>query len=518
MRDTLDALAQRHGPAYRWFVTGTMMLGCVSTVLSATIVNVALPDIMGEFGMGQDKAQWLSTAFLAAMTATMLTMAWCLAAFGARASYIGALGLFIIGTLLGGLAPGDAVLILGRTLQGAAAGLIQPLAMVVIFRSFPPARRGTAMGIFGVGVILAPALGPVLGGFLIDSYSWRAVFYLAVPPCLAGILLAPLFVPGRESTGPPPKFDAPGFVLVSLAIGAFLAALGNGQRLGWNSGFVEGAFTVALAATVAFVVLERRTGVPILATAIYLNPRFVAASAVAFILGLGLYGSTYLVPLFVQTVQGYTATASGLLLMPAGVVLGFVFPLAGRLSDRVPPFVLILFGLTLFGLSSVLMIDADTSTDFWVFAQWVVIGRIGLGFILPSLNVGALRVLDPALVSQGTGAINFIRQLGGAVGVSMLSVVLERQTAVNASALNNLQTGGRVTAGTLDQIALLLGQAGLTDNLNAAIRTDEAYRFLSSIVSAQASVLGFRESFLLVAIIFFAALIPAWFMRPGRAP
>jgi len=146
----------------------------------------------------------------------------------------------------------------------------------------------------------------------------------------------------------------------------------------------------------------------------------------------------------------------------------------------------------------------------------VVVGRIGLGFILPSLNVGALRVLDHTMVAQGAGAINFVRQLGGAVGVSLLSVYLERQTARDAVAFNDLQTGGHAAADTLDQIALLLGQAGLVDNLNTAVRTDEAYRFFSSMISAQASVLGFRESFLLVAMIFFAALIPAWFMRPRR--
>jgi EmrB/QacA subfamily drug resistance transporter len=513
---TAEGLAERHGPAYRWYVTGTVMLGCISMVLSATIVNVALPDIMGEFGMGQDKAQWLSTAFLAAMTATMLTTAWMLAVFGACASYIGALVLFISGALLGAVSPDDDVLILARTLQGAAAGVVQPLSMVVIFRSFPPARRGTAMGIFGVGVILAPALGPALGGFMIDEYSWRAVFTLAVPPCLAGILLAPIFLPGREGSGPAPAFDGPGFVLISAAIAAFLTALGGGQRLGWDSAFVEGGFGLALACGAAFVRRELRTAHPILALGLYRNPRFVAASVVAFILGLGLYGSTYLVPLFVQTVQGYTATASGLLLMPAGMVLGVVFPLAGRLSDRVAPHWLILTGLLLFGVSSLLMVDADTSTDFWVFAGWVVVGRVGLGFSLPSLNVGALRVLDHALLSQGAGAINFMRQLGGAVGVSVLAIWLERQTTRDAAALNDLQTGGHAAADTLDQIALLLGQAGLVDNINTAVRTDEAYRYFSSMISAQASVLGFRESFLLVALIFFAALIPAWFMRARR--
>lgn len=246
------------------------------------------------------------------------------------------------------------------------------------------------------------------------------------------------------------------------------------------------------------------------------NPRFLAASVVAFILGMGLFGSTYLIPLFVQTIQGYMPTESGLLLMPGGLALGLVSPLAGRLADRVAPHVLILAGLALFGWSSLLMADAGTSTGFWQFAGWVVLGRVGLGCILPSLNSGALRVLGPLHVGQGAGAINFTRQLGGAVGVSLLSVYLERQTTLYAAEFNALQTGTHAAADTLDLISSLLGRAGMLDNVAQALRPPEAYRYFMNMLSAQASMMGFRESFFLVALVFFAALAPAWFMRPGR--
>lgn len=202
--------------------------------------------------------------------------------------------------------------------------------------------------------------------------------------------------------------------------------------------------------------------------------------------------------------------------MPAGIALGVIFPLAGRLSDRLPPYVLILSGLVLFAVSSALMSAADTSTDFWVFAGWVVVGRVGLGLILPSLNVGALRVLDPALVAQGAGAINFMRQLGGAVGVGLLSVALERQTALHADAFNALQTGGAAATETLNRLAVLLARGGIPDSPQIVLHSREAYRFLSEMIAAQASVMGFRDSFLLVALIFFVALIPAWLMRPRR--
>ena len=512
---TVESLIARYGDAYKWYATGTVMLGCIATVLSATMVNVALPDIMGEFGMGQDKVQWLSTAFLASMTATMLVTAWSIATFGPCLVYSAVLMTFVIGSVLGGLSTSDDMLIVARVIQGSAAGLVQPVAMLIIFRAFPPHQRGMAMGIYGIGVVLAPAVGPTLGGMLIDNYSWRYVFFLPPPFCIVGFLLAPAFLPGRSGERPQP-FDWLGFLLLSVSLASFLAALANGQRKGWDSDFVTWGFLLAAGCAVAFVVQERRVRSPILALNVFYNFRFAAASAVAFSVGMGLFGSTYLIPLFVQTIQAYMPTESGLLLMPAGIALGVVFPLAGRLSDFMPAHLLIMFGLFLFGLSSYLVSAVDTSTCFWDLACWVAIGRIGLGSIMPALNAGALRVLNSTQVGQGAGIINFVRQLGGAVGVCMLSVYLERHTALWASEFNALQTGVHGAAEALDIVALLLSKAGIVDNVSVAVRTDEAYRFFSQIISAQASVMGFRESFLLVAVIFLVTLIPAWLMRSER--
>ena len=503
-----EELAARHGAMYKWYVLVTILVGLIAMVASATIVNVAMPDIMGEFGLGQDQAQWLSTAFLAAMTAAMLAATWAVQSLGTRGAYIAALVAFAASSIVGGFSPNYPVLIACRIVQGAAAGLAQPLGMVAIFQAFPPERRGMAMGMYGVGVILAPALGPTLGGILIDNYSWRYVFLLGPPFCLVGIPLASAFLPTRSQVNRPP-FDWAGFILLCVGLVAFLSGLSNGQRMGWDSTFVVGSFCLAALAFIGFVVQEKRATAPVLALDLYLNPRFVAASAVAFIFGLGLYGSTYLVPLFVQTIQGYSPTESGLLLMPAGIVLGFVFPLTGRLSDRVAPHIMILVGLGAFGWSTFLMAQADTSTPFWTFAGWVALGRIGNGFILPSLNSGSLRVLEHHLVSDGAGAINFMRQLGGAIGVDLLSVYLERQTTTYAGELNAMQTGNHAAAHSLNTIAAMLDRAGLTGRVGSA----EAHRFLSRMIEAQASVMGFRQCFLFVAAIFLAALIPAWYMR-----
>lgn len=508
--DSVEGLFARFGPAYRWLVTGTVMTGTIATVLTATIVNVALPDIMGAFGMGQDKAQLLSTGFLAAMTGTMLLNAWMVDTFGQRATFLLALAVFVAASIMGGLAPAEGGLILARVLQGGAAGILQPLAMQTIFQVFPPEKRGSAMGIYGIGVVLAPALGPTLGGIMVDSFSWRFVFFMPVPFCLLGLFLATIFMPGRAAAGPPRRFDWIGFGLMTLFLVTLLNGLTNGQRHGWLSDAILLDFAAALATGFGFLAWELRTPAPMLNLKLFANRTFAGASIVAFIFGAGIYGSTYLVPLFVQTIQGYTPTRSGLLLMPAGLILALVFPIAGRLSDKAPAHAVVMSGLAVFALSSFLMRNADTNTPFWLFAWWIMLGRIGLGFIMPSLNAGALKALPMTLLGQGSGAINFVRQLGGAFGVNLLAIALEQRSQFYVDSFTVAQhAGNSATAELLRDEAGLLAQAGVPE----AIRQAGALNYLGQVIYSQGNMLGYRDCFFIVGAIFLAALIPALMMR-----
>ncbi|MFZ3117331.1 MAG: DHA2 family efflux MFS transporter permease subunit [Variovorax sp.] len=506
----IEALFARYGPAYQWLATTTVMMGSIATVLTSTIVNVAIPDIMGAFGMGQDRAQLLSTGFLAAMTGTMLLNAWMVDSFGQRATFMLAVTVFIAASMMGGLAPNEGILILARVLQGGAAGILQPLAMLVIFQVFPSSRRGTAMGIYGIGVVLAPALGPAMGGVLVDSLSWRYVFFMAVPFCVLGLLLAVLFVPPRMKSGPPNRFDWVGFALMVIFLFALLNGLSNGQRHGWLSPIILEDFIVSAVAGIGFLFWELRTKAPMLSLKLFANPAFAGASVVAFIFGAGIYGSTYLVPLFLQTIQGYTPTRSGLLLMPSGLILAFVFPIAGRLTDRFPAYLMVMFGLCLFSLSSILMKDVATDTSFWMFASWIMLGRVGLGFIMPSLNAGALRALPPASLGQGAGAINFVRQLGGAFGVNLLAILLERRSQLYVDAFTASQDGTNVgTRALLSDTTALLGQAGVQESARQAGALD----YLGKVIYAQGSMMGYRDGFLVVGIVFLVALFPAFLLR-----
>jgi EmrB/QacA subfamily drug resistance transporter len=510
---SIEALFARYGPAYRWLATATVMMGAIATILTATIVNVALPDIMGTFGLGQDKAQLLSTGFLAAMTGTMLLNAWMVDTVGQRATFVLAVAVFIVGSLMGGFAPAEEPLILARVLQGAAAGILQPLTMQVIFQVFPPDRRGSAMGIYGIGVVLAPAIGPTLGGVMVDSFSWRYVFFMAVPFCVIGMFFATLFMPVRAAAQPRRSFDWIGFGVLTLFLLSLLDGLSNGQRHGWRSDAIVTDLMLAFIAAVGFVAWELRTPAPMLNLTLFRNRVYASASIVAFIFGAGIYGSTYLVPLFVQTIQGYTPTRSGLLLMPAGLVLAVVFPIAGRLTDRTPAYATVVLGLAIFALSAWLMSRADTDTSFWTFAWWIMLGRIGLGFMMPSLNAGALRALPMSLLSQGAGAINFVRQLGGALGVNLLAIGLERRSQLYVDSFTAAQhAGNSATADLLRDVSGLLAQAGVAQSALQA----GAMNYLGRMIYSQGSMLGFRDCFFMVAAIFAAALLPALSMRRGR--
>ena len=513
--DSVEALFARFGPGYRWLVTVTAMMGTISTVLSSTIVNVVLPDIMGALGMGQDKIQLLSTGFLAAMTGTMLLNARMVDSFGQRTTFMASVSVFVVGSLMGGLAPSEGVMILARVLQGGAAGILQPLAMQVIFQVFPPDRRGTAMGIYGIGVVLAPAIGPTLGGLLAEDYSWRYVFYLTLPTCAIGMFAATIFLPGRARSGPRNRFDWIGFALMTVFLVALLDGLSNGQRYGWWSNGIVVNFAVAIVAAAAFIYWELHAAAPMLNLKLFSIRVFGSASVVAFIFGAGIFGTTYLVPLFVESIQGYTATRSGLLLMPAGLVLGVVFPLAGRVSDRTPPHLTIIFGLAVFALSSYLMAAADTDTSFWLFAWWIIVGRIGLGFVMPSLNAGALSCLPMAWVAQGSGAVNFVRQLGGAFGVNLLSVFLERRSQLYAQTFTASQDAANAaTAELLRGMGELYVQAGVPE----ALRQGGALDYLGRMIAAQSSMMSFRDAFLAVAVMFLIATLPAYLMRRSERP
>jgi len=414
-------------------IVTTMMIGTISTILAATIINVAFPALMAEFHVGHDTLQWVAAGFLAATTATMLATAWLVETIGERATFAGTMGLFLAASLLATLSWSVESLIAARIVQGACAGILQPLAMIVLFRVYPVDERGRAMALYGFGIVLAPAIGPAIGGALLEAFGWRSIFLLTVPFCIAGLVLGMTTLPrhaGRTSS----RFDWLGWGLLLGALVALLNVPVVGHREGFATSSSIALALVGCALAAAFVGWEMRAPAPLLPVRLFRHPPFANASLVAFAYGVGLFGTTYLVPVFAQDIMHFNASDAGYLLAPPGVALAFAIAIGGRLTDKLSPAPIIVCGLALFALSSLLLAFSGAATGFALFALWLVIGRVGLGMLIPALNVGAVQSLAGAELAYASSAVNFVRQLGGAFGVNLLAVVLEWRAAATGAA------------------------------------------------------------------------------------
>ncbi|HYG87345.1 MAG TPA: DHA2 family efflux MFS transporter permease subunit [Azospirillum sp.] len=413
------------GAREKWLATATAMVGTFSMVLAATILNVALPGLMRIFAVDQQTVQWLVTGFLAAMTTAMVANAWCVERFGIRTTYVAAMVVFCAGSVLGACSPDIGWLIVARILQGAAAGLIQPLGMLVIFRVFAEGERGKGFGIYGLGVILAPAIAPVIGGLLVDLVSWRATFLIALPACAVGLPMALAHLPGRDDTLPVRRLDVAGLVLLAGTLAVLLWALSSGPKIGWDRFAVQGGLIAGGLGLAAFLVWEWFAPSPLLELRVFRSPAFVGGFLLTLVLGGGLYASTYLIPLYLQQVKGMMPSGTGLLLLPGGLAMAATFPVAGWLTDRVARSVPILCGGALFIASCALMGGIDAATGIPWLLLWILVGRVGLGLMMPPVTAGSLLLLEPHEVPQASGAINFGRQLGSSLGVSLISIVLD---------------------------------------------------------------------------------------------
>ncbi len=511
--ESIESLFERYGPAYRWLVTLTGMMGAMVMILASTMANVAVPSIMGTFGVGQDQAQWMASAFLATMTASQLLGAWVIAAMGPRGGYLAAVVIFVVGSLICAGAPTIDILIFGRVVQGFAAGVVQPVAMVVIFRVYPADQRGLAMSLYAMGIMIAPIMGPVVGGITIDWLSWRHVFFIPLPVAFVATLMSALFMPTRDLKVKRPPLDWQGYILVGLAIVCLMTAIANGQRDGWVSDKIVGLLVIGAGLATAFVISQYRSSAPILNFAVFKHPQFVIAATLGFVFGAGNFGSTYIIPVFVQTVQDFTPTAAGMVTVPAGIVVMCLYPVMGRLVDNFPIRYLAMTGLSIFAFGMILFKTTDVNTTFWTLAFFGIIGRLGFSIMIPAINVSALNALPPEQLDQGAGTINFVRLLGGAFGVNSLVVFMEQRTEFHSIALTATQTShNSASRELLDQVADILQQSGVAE----AFHQSGSLHFLGKVIEAQANTLGFKDGFMILSVIFILALVPAWRMGASK--
>jgi EmrB/QacA subfamily drug resistance transporter len=440
------------------------------------------------------------------MTAGMLINAWLTGIFGERRIFVGALFFFSIGAFLGGTAPTEDSLIFARILQGFSAGVSQPLVMATIFTVFPADRRGMAMGVFGLGVVFAPAIGPTLGGLMIEYFSWRYVFFISLPFCAIAAAMGLLFMPTRRIPREIPPFDWLGFALLCTALFGLMTGIADGQREGWESDVIVFRLLLGAGSAVAFILWELHTPRAMLDVRIFNNIEFSAAAMIAFIFGAGMMGSTYIIPVFVQTIIGFTPLLAGLMMMPAGIMLAFIFPVAGRLSDAVPASVMIIIGLLLFATGFAWMTAADVDTTFWTLVGMIMVSRLGLGLINPSLNASSLKALPADKVRQGAGVANFMRQLGGAFGINLMVAFFEVRTRFHADALTATQRyDNNTTERLLHQLYELYQRSGLPFQQQKAA----ALEYLGTILNTNAQMMAFSDTFIIVGAVALIAVIPA---------
>ena len=500
-------------PAHRWLVTMAAMCGSFMVVLDATVVNVALPKIMLSYGVGVNKIQWVITSYLLTMAIMMPSVGWLSRRMGHKLVFIISFSSFTLASAFCGLAWSANALVAFRVLQGIGAGLLMPIAMVVIFEAFPSEEKGMAMGIYGMGATLGPAVGPTLGGYLIEKFSWHLIFLINVPVGLLGIILATLVLP-KGVTRKEKHFDVMGFLTMTVALGSFLMGLSQGQQEGWTSGYILSIFAVAVLSFAIFLVVEFRSPNPFIDLQVYKSFLYSMTTMLFIIQGIGLFGATFLIPLFFETMLGYSALKTGILLVPMAVAVTLVLPIAGRLADRMDARIPVIIGVVFSVLSLYWLSFLNLHTSSAEAVGMLVMRGLGLGFIFPPIMNLALKSLPEDKVATGSSLINVSRQVGGALGVALLGAMLDRRQLHHETVLAQTQTVAANSAACLpQQMQTWLSQmSGIDDpaHLNALTTVQE---FLKQ----KALVASFDDCFMISASIFALAFIPAILMRKRHA-
>ena len=418
---SFETLSETYGARYRWMLLAVVGIGIVAGVLETTSFNVAIPALDREFQLGQGGVQWAMTGFMAAMTLSMLPASWLLDRLGFRRLFLSAVLLLAASSVAGSLAGSFGTVVLARVLQGAATGVLQPLGLMLVMRLFPAGSQGSALGVLAFGIAVTPAVAPAFGGMLVDRFGWPAIFLLSLPFALVALVAGLYLLPARRETEVR-RFDALGCLLLALATLLLMAGVAGLRHEGLFALRSLGALVLAALFVAGFVVHARRCASPVIHLELFRSRPFAMGSIVSFTYGFGLFGSTYLIPVYLQDALAYSATAAGSVLIPGGIALVLTTPLAGRLADRHAPRNVTMAGLLLFGVSFLLLAAFGEHIGSTELLLSIVLGRIGLGLVLPALNLACLRGLPPQRVAQSSVVVSYMRQLGGVLGIAATAV------------------------------------------------------------------------------------------------
>ncbi|MGO9640390.1 MAG: DHA2 family efflux MFS transporter permease subunit [Candidatus Acidiferrales bacterium] len=429
-------ITKENGEINPWLVAGTVMLATFMEVLDTSVANVALPHIAGSLSASVDESTWVLTSYLVSNAIVLPLSGWFSSLFGRKRFYMFCVALFTVSSFLCGLAPSLPLLVTFRVLQGAGGGALQPVSQAILVESFSKKKQGQAMAIFGMGVVFAPVIGPTLGGWITDNYSWRWIFFINIPIGILSLLMTQVLVfdPSylKRMNLRTLRIDYIGIGLLSVGLGFLQIMLDKGQRDDWfGSHFIVACAVITGVALIGAVFWELHSKDPVVDLHLLRDRNFALATLTMFTLGLVLYATTVLLPEMAQLLLGYDATTSGWMLSPGGVAVMVLLPFVGWLLSKIEPRWLVTFGASIIALSLVNMAHFSLDLDFRTAMLARVYQSCGMAFLFVPINVMAFYFISKERTNNATGIINLARNIGGSVGISWVQTLLARQQQIH---------------------------------------------------------------------------------------
>lgn len=494
-------------------ILAVMMLGAFVAILNQTLLNVAIPHIMSDLNISASTVQWLSTGYMLVNGIFIPVTAYLIEKFGTRKLFITSVLLFTIGSIICSISANFSMLMLGRVIQASGAGIIMPLLMTVFFTLFPPEKRGTAMGIMGIVMLFAPAIGPTLSGWIVEHYSWRILFDVVIPIGILDLIFSVLWMRDvTEITNP--KFDFPGLLFSTLGFGFLLYGFSEAGNDGWTSGTVLTSLAVGIISLIAFTWRELTTEKPMLDLSVFKYDIFTLTTIISMIINMAMFGAMILLPIYLQNIRGFTALQSGLMLLPGAIVMGIMSPIAGALFDKMGAKWLAVTGLTITVLTTWQFTYLSMTTSFTHILILYVMRMFGMSFLMMTVMTEGLNQLPRHLGAHGTAASNTARQVAGSIGTAFLVTVMTTRQGVHMGEYGSVITSANPYIGSkFAQIGE--GMASLTHLPTSAGQQLGGYMIYGQTMK-QATIDGINDSFIVATGIACVALILAFFIKRAK--
>lgn len=486
-------------------IAGTFMV-----ILDQTIVNVALPHIMAVFNETADRAQLVISAYLMATAISTPAAAFLSTRFGIKRVYLLSQAGFLTGSVLCGMAWNTNILTLFRIIQGLSGGLLMPLAMTFLFTSVPHEQRGTAMALFGIPMMLGPAIGPTLGGYLVDSWSWRMCFYVNVPVVILAIFMGLSWI--EDTSKSLVSFDYKGFLLAAIGFSSLLYGLSYAPSWGWGDGRIVGLLTLGIISIAVWIILELRERYPMLDLRIFTYGGYSLAIGINLVTTIGLFSTVFLLPLFLQNLRGLSAFHTGLLLLPMALGSAITMPISGRLYDKIGPRVPVLMGLLLTAFATLWLQGLDITTPDSALRLILFLRGMGLGLAMMPVMTFALAAVPMEMTSQASSLTNVTRTVFAALGTAIFASLLDYFHKTYLGTLAQTVTPDSVEAlRVLSVIQATALKSGLTMEAARLAGTSMLYQF----VNLRAFVMAFDSDYVISALIVFAGILPSLLLPHG---